>query len=387
MGVPNSSPRLILAVALLVPSAIMYDWVNSQGVSDAQFVSMFISSTAFRDVAFVGSLVAIMKNIPNCVFFKSISGAEMGWMLIITTFVNRILFAFVLLFEAVPIVYMVFYYLFAFMSMCFSCVMSYGWHRTALASYRERKLIPEEIGGYCYQLLLTFLLTSCFVADLAFYESFINIDNMSITYIITQLIIQSIFSFLVSYIPGRTANFEAMYVRQHMEEKLSFIRYISHEIRTPLNTVFLGIGYVKGEIAEVEKKQAANRYLESRGNNDIPYEPISLQTVSEALVDVNESCQVALSILNDLLTVDKIESGKLVIEVEDIDPYKLVVDTFNPFKVLAREKNITFEFCIPENTMWWHRFFVRVDTHKFSQVIRNLISNALKFTPSGGMYV
>ena len=202
-----------------------------------------------------------------------------------------------------------------------------------------------------------------------------------------QLLIQSIFSFLVSYIPGRISHFEATYVRQLMEEKLSFIRYISHEIRTPLNTVFLGIGFVKSEIAEVEKKQAANRYLESRGNTDIPCEPLSLQTVSEALVDVNESCQVALSILNDLLTVDKIESGKLVIEVEDVDPYKLVVDTFNPFKVLAREKNIIFEFCIPENTMWWHRYFVRVDIHKFSQVVRNLISNALKFTPSGGIVI
>ena len=381
MEVPNRTSRLILALVLFVPTVIMYNWINFQVVSESQFVNLFISSTAFRDVAFVGSLVT---NIPNYVFGQWLSGVQLIWVFMTTTFISRILFSFVVLFQPVPTVYMVFYYLFAFTSMCLSCIMSYDCHCTILIAYRERKLIPEEISGYCFQMVLSLLLISCFIVDAMYYESLINIRNISATYIMIQLLIQSIFSFLVSYIPGRISHFEATYVRQLMEEKLSFIRYISHEIRTPLNTVFLGIGFVKGEIAAIEKKQETTKYLESRGC--AAYEPIPLQTISEAIVDVNESCQVALSILNDLLTVDKIESGKLVIEVEDADPYKLIIDVYNPFRVLAREKNVTFEFCVPENTMWWHRYIVSVDVHKFSQVIRNLISNALKFTPSGGMF-
>lgn len=116
--------------------------------------------------------------------------------------------------------------------------------------------------------------------------------------------------------------------------------------------------------------------------------------VTQILQDTSLACSVALDILNDLLLYDKLESGILVLSKQDVNVFQLVTECAKMFKVQMQEKNIEskilnyssmnslnncaiFSPVYPNDT-------VNVDKSKISQVIRNFISNAVKFTPRGG---
>ena len=171
--------------------------------------------------------------------------------------------------------------------------------------------------------------------------------------------------------PGQIVRFNLRKVLRKMEEKEAFIRYISHEIRTPLNTVFLGMSYIKGELMGIAP--LVSEYVE----------PI-LDTVNE----VNNCCEVALSIVNDLLTFDKLEEGKMNLELKETDVKQYLRETVRPFDIQARDKDISITFAVDGLDLECDQAKVlRVDQHKMSQVIRNLVSNALKFTPPDGTIV
>ena len=172
--------------------------------------------------------------------------------------------------------------------------------------------------------------------------------------------------------PGQIVRFNLRKSLRKMEEQEAFIRYISHEIRTPLNTVFLGMNYIKGELMGI-----APLVLEY-------VEPI-LDTVNE----VNSCCEVALSIVNDLLTFDKLEEGKMALELKETDIVAYIKDTIQPFDIQAREKDIIISFAYGGGVDLERdqSKVLRVDQHKMSQVIRNLVSNAVKFTPPAGSIV
>ena len=91
-----------------------------------------------------------------------------------------------------------------------------------------------------------------------------------------------------------------------------FMRYISHELRTPLNTVFLGLKLLHEE-------------MKARSNNKD-----SLTTIE----DIQQSVQVALGILNELLLFDKVESGILHLDKEKIlSIFDYIQDVISPFRV------------------------------------------------------
>ena len=90
------------------------------------------------------------------------------------------------------------------------------------------------------------------------------------------------------------------------------MRYISHELRTPLNTVFLGLKLLHEE-------------MKARRNNKE-----SLTTIE----DIQQSVQVALGILNELLLFDKVESGILHLDKERIYSFfEYIHDVISPFRV------------------------------------------------------
>ncbi len=97
----------------------------------------------------------------------------------------------------------------------------------------------------------------------------------------------------------------------HDSEK-KFIRYISHEIRTPLNTVFMGLKLMEKEI------------------EDGSLGPLqALRSVYE----VQRAAEAALSVLNNMLMLDKVKQGLLVLELSDNDPYAVVWNTVNEFGI------------------------------------------------------
>ena len=110
-----------------------------------------------------------------------------------------------------------------------------------------------------------------------------------------------------------------------------FVRYVSHEIRTPLNTAFLGLTYLK-ECMNEQKLPTSFQELHDRD-------------MLAAVDDIQSSCEVAVNILNDLLTYEKLEGGILQTQMKRIDAWQLVKDAVNQFKLQVSCRDTHFQCC------------------------------------------
>jgi signal transduction histidine kinase/CheY-like chemotaxis protein len=125
----------------------------------------------------------------------------------------------------------------------------------------------------------------------------------------------------------------------------------------------------------------------------------------ETLLDVQSACRTAVEILNDLLCFDKLDSGILEVHKHEVPVIPFIADCVNMFASQAREAGVTIknvtnhvellpgkemkgDMLAPPSAMTVTDLLsddiVFMDKFKMDQVLRNLISNAVKFTPSGG---
>jgi hypothetical protein len=137
------------------------------------------------------------------------------------------------------------------------------------------------------------------------------------------------------------------------------VRDISHEMRTPLNCVTLGLDIL----------------LESKD--------ISPEKRHEYLLDVRQSVTVAVQTLNELLMYDKIESDTLKVDKTTVSVLELM-DTIKTFSLSMISASINFSHNIADVEEELSKFVIDGDLHKLNQVLRNILSNAIKFTPKGG---
>lgn len=104
----------------------------------------------------------------------------------------------------------------------------------------------------------------------------------------------------------------SLFLQLLRESEKMFMRYISHEIRTPLNTVSMGLKVMETELLE--------------GTLD-PTK--ALKYVHE----VQTATEVALTVLNDMLMLDKVKDGLLVLELTNEGPYALLRETVDGFNI------------------------------------------------------
>jgi GAF domain-containing protein len=138
--------------------------------------------------------------------------------------------------------------------------------------------------------------------------------------------------------------------------KSEFLANMSHELRTPLNAI-IGFSEVLSErmFGEVNDKQA------------------------EYLADILESGRHLLSLINDILDLSKIEAGRMELEPSEFDLPGAIENTL----ILVRERAQRREIALG-HTLDARLGTFRGDERKVKQVLLNLLSNALKFTPEGG---
>ena len=137
--------------------------------------------------------------------------------------------------------------------------------------------------------------------------------------------------------------------------KSSFLANMSHELRTPLNAV---IGY--SEIIYDNVK-----------DNDYTSIPKDAEKITQA-------GQHLLSLINNVLDLSKIESGKMDVYIEDINMNYLLHEIKATTETLISKNNNTFVFSIPENL-----HTIKSDNTKLRQILLNIIGNAAKFTTDG----
>ncbi len=137
------------------------------------------------------------------------------------------------------------------------------------------------------------------------------------------------------------------------EAKSIFLARMSHEIRTPINAV-LGM----------------NKMILSETDND---------NIREYSQDVESAAQLLLGIVNEILDLSKIESGKMSLVEGEYDVSSLLYDVSNMIAIRAQSKNLDFVLNVDEDipaTLYG-------DDVKLRQVLTNILSNAVKYTENG----
>jgi PAS domain S-box-containing protein len=139
--------------------------------------------------------------------------------------------------------------------------------------------------------------------------------------------------------------------------KSAFLATMSHEIRTPLNGVLgMAQAMAMGEVTDQQR---------------------------ERLEVIRQSGESLLAILNDVLDLSKIEAGKLELEQAEFDIDELSSGALGAFAATAQAKGLSFELKVERGA----RGVYRGDSVRVRQILYNLVSNALKFTETGGVKV
>ncbi|MDD2853817.1 MAG: MASE3 domain-containing protein [Desulfuromonadaceae bacterium] len=155
-----------------------------------------------------------------------------------------------------------------------------------------------------------------------------------------------------------TANMLAEQAEKANRAKSVFLANMSHELRTPLNAV-LGFSQLMKDDTGVTAEQ--------RGNLDI----------------ITRSGEHLLNLINNVLDISKIESGRVELEESSLDLHQMVHDIKSLMAVRATGKGLSFAL---EQSPDLPRQ-IAVDGGKLRQVLINLIGNAIKFTTSGGVVI
>ncbi|MBP7345314.1 MAG: response regulator [Sediminibacterium sp.] len=150
---------------------------------------------------------------------------------------------------------------------------------------------------------------------------------------------------------------QAHELQETSKYKSEFLANMSHELRTPLNSVLI-----------------LAKLLSDNNPKNLTPKQIEYASI------IHRSGTDLLKLINDILDLSKIEAGKIELTIEDIKPETIITDLQQLFNVVASQKNIQFtitqDASIPA--------FIRTDIQRLEQIIKNLLSNAFKFTPEGG---
>ena len=187
-----------------------------------------------------------------------------------------------------------------------------------------------------------------------------------------------------------------------LDSKRRFVRFVSHEVRTPLHSVFMGLTVMQDEIAVSLGYKSSDDFLECIEENKQLVAQSELQQHASMWLtlvqDIQSNAQSSIDVLNDLLNYDKVETGTLSLELTILSMWKLIEKTTNEFVLPATKKKIDFQLIFTdleqkEPNLARQASALRVEVRKcqvvgdavrLTQVLRNLVSNAIKFTPEGG---
>lgn len=162
------------------------------------------------------------------------------------------------------------------------------------------------------------------------------------------------------FVPMRKRNqFEDEILRAKKEAEAAvrakdeFLSVVSHELRTPLNAI---LGW--------------SRILKTKKLDDAAF--------AQAAEAIERGARSQSKLIEDILDFSRIISGKLRLEVQKVDLTNVIEMAVDVVSLSAKAKNIRLEVILDSNG------YVSGDSHRLQQVVWNLLTNAVKFTPKGG---
>lgn len=153
--------------------------------------------------------------------------------------------------------------------------------------------------------------------------------------------------------------------------KSQFLSNMSHDIRTPMNAI---IGYLNLAKELHHVCEVCPMYKNEPCPDSIP------DRMYNFLKKIDASSQHLLALINDVLEMSRIESGKMELELEDVNIAAALDEVHDMFATQMKGKNITFSV----DTSGVKDKFIVCDKIRLNRVLLNLLSNAYKFTPEGG---
>jgi len=176
--------------------------------------------------------------------------------------------------------------------------------------------------------------------------------------------------FYRSTVRGLIARHEKSEIADHLAEahlalkregaaKSEFLAHMSHELRTPLNAI---LGFSDVIMAETFGPLGNPKYSEYQG-------------------DIHSAAGHLLNIVNEVLDIARIEAGELTLQIDTVDPVDVTRFTAKLIRQRALSKGLRFEVeldpALGEQT-------IMTDEVRLKQALINILSNAVKFTPTGG---
>lgn len=137
--------------------------------------------------------------------------------------------------------------------------------------------------------------------------------------------------------------------------KSEFLANMSHELRTPLNSILL-----------------LSRLLSENNNKSMVEEEIEFAKV------IQSSGNSLLGLIDEILDLSKIEAGKMELEFIDVSTKEITDTLWNLFNQIAKEKGVKLEIISKDAPV-----VIKTDKTRLEQILKNLISNAIKFTEKG----
>jgi len=145
---------------------------------------------------------------------------------------------------------------------------------------------------------------------------------------------------------------------QSTRYKTEFLANMSHELRTPLNSILL-----------------LSRLLSENSSMNLNEEEIEYARV------IQNSGQGLLALIDEILDLSKIEAGKMTVDFREVNLQVLADDLRALFNAQAKEKNLEFGVSLAEGVP----VSIETDATRLSQILKNFLSNALKFTGEGAV--
>jgi len=157
---------------------------------------------------------------------------------------------------------------------------------------------------------------------------------------------------------GAAVTLKARELEQASQYKSDFLANMSHELRTPLNSLLI-----------------LSKLLSDNPNGNLTAEQVRFaQTIESSGNDL-------LTLINDILDLSKIEAGHIEVRPETLPLKRLVNDLRQLFQPVANERGLNFDIEVTDGCP----AVIETDRQRLEQILKNLLSNAFKFTENGGV--
>ena len=260
------------------------------------------------------------------------------------------------------------------------------WAKDTFSKYAS-KFTRQQIGTTDYMIVVYGFIPILHLIVYGIAQSVCHVRTFidaPLPFLVTLQVADAISIVLLCCLPYQLAKVSAARNSHALALKRSFVRYVSHEIRSPLNVVSAGLDVLGKQIT---KENVSPEFAE---------------TVS----DVTDSTAAAITILDDLLHYESMDAGVFKLELEEKSVCKAFSSNLNPLRIFARSRAVKLDIIRLITTQDHHRFeqrderanspavastiffgsnvFVRIESGRLDQVLRNLITNAIKFSPKSG---